>query len=354
MKGVKYYDWNVTLSYDADVTMVVGARGIGKTYGIRLQCIRDYIKNKTRFVELVRFKNELSSVQTGYFDRIETNDEFKGKIFKTDSNFAFIADKPDDENKKPKWELLGYFLALTQAQAIKKRTFDRVKRIVFDEAILDRHDRFHRYLSREFSILANIVDTVSRERSDIECISPRIYLLGNALDVMNPYFMAYGVGVPKYGFSWHRGKTMLLNYVKDDEYSKEKSIDTVAGRMLAGTEEGMNSNNNEFSQLNDDFIMKKTKAAKFIFGVKYSGNTFAIWEDWTHGYYFITGRIPKNTPKPVFAITLDDNRINYIAARRAEEMLRGFTEAHYAGLIRYENISLRENFKEVLEMFGVR
>ena len=53
----KYYDWNKTLAYDADVTMVVGARGIGKTYGVRLQCIMDYIKNGFRFVELVRYKN---------------------------------------------------------------------------------------------------------------------------------------------------------------------------------------------------------------------------------------------------------------------------------------------------------
>ena len=32
-----YYDWHKTLSYNADVTMVIGARGIGKTYGLRKQ-----------------------------------------------------------------------------------------------------------------------------------------------------------------------------------------------------------------------------------------------------------------------------------------------------------------------------
>ena len=29
----EYYDWHKTLSYDADVTMVIGARGVGKTFG---------------------------------------------------------------------------------------------------------------------------------------------------------------------------------------------------------------------------------------------------------------------------------------------------------------------------------
>lgn len=349
----KYYDWNKTLAYDADVTMVVGARGIGKTYGVRLQCIRDYIKNGFRFVELVRYKNELSGVSSGYFDRVESNKEFPEYVFKTDSNMAFIAPKPEGDDK-PKWELIGYFLALSQAQAIKKRTFDNVKRIIFDEAILDKTDRFHHYLPREFTILANIVDTVSRERADTKGISPRLYLLGNALDVMNPYFMHYNVGIPKYGYTWHNGKTMILHYVQDAEYSKHKATDTVAGRMLAGTEEGSIASNNEFAKMNDDFVMKKTKEAKFSFGIKYNGYSYAIWADWSNGYYFVTSRIPKNPDKPIFALTLDDNRLNYIAARRAEAMLQGFVELHYAGVIRYESIPIRERFKEILNLFGVR
>ena len=348
-----YYDWNKTLAYDADVTMVVGARGIGKTYGIRLQCVRDYIKHKYKFVEIVRYKNEISGVSSGYFNRIDSNKEFEDYIFKTDAGLAFIAVKPFGD-EKPKWELIGYFLALSQAQAIKKRTFDKVKRIIFDEAILDKTDRFHHYLSREFTILANVVDTVSRERADIECIKPRLYLLGNALDVMNPYFMHYNVGVPEYGYSWYKNKTMLLHYVKNEAYSKDKAKNTVAGRMLAGTEEGDIASQNEFARINDDFIMKKTRESKFSFGIKYKGFTYGIWSDWNNGYYFITSKIPNNTTKPIFTLTLDDNRINYIAARRAESMLNGFIELHYAGIIRYESIPIRERFKEVLTLFGVR
>ena len=36
-----FYDWQKTLSYDADVTMVIGTRGVGKTFGLRTQFIRD-------------------------------------------------------------------------------------------------------------------------------------------------------------------------------------------------------------------------------------------------------------------------------------------------------------------------
>lgn len=342
------------MSYDADVTMVVGSRGIGKTYGLRLQFVRDFIKDGYKFVEVVRYKNELSGVSTGYFDRIESNEEFKGKIFRTNNNMAFIADKPENDDDPVNWELCGYFVALSQAQQLKKRTFDNVKRINFDEAILDKTDRFHHYLPREFAVLANVVDTVSRERADTKGVKPHLYLLGNALDVMNPYFIQYNVGIPKRGYTWHKNKTMLLHYAEDAEYSHQKALNTVAGRMLAGTEDGAIANNNTFSKMNDDFVMKKTKEAKYTFGIIYNGYTFGIWTDWINGYYFVTSKIPNNSTKPKFALTLDDNRFNYIAARRAETMLQGFTEMHYAGCIRYESIPIRERFKDILTLFGVR
>ena len=51
-----FYDWERTLSYDADITMVIGARGYGKTYGLRRQFLRDYIGKGYRFVEVVQLK----------------------------------------------------------------------------------------------------------------------------------------------------------------------------------------------------------------------------------------------------------------------------------------------------------
>lgn len=351
-----YYDWNKTLSFDADVTMVVGARGIGKTYGLRLQFIRDWIKDGSRFVELVRHKNELSDFSSTYFNRIEENDEFPDYIFKTTPRHAYIAEKPKDSEVKPKWCLIGYFGALTEAQAMKKRTYSKVKRLLLDEAVIDKRlDRYHNYLPNEFGILANIVDSVSRERAETEkrkrC---RVYLLGNACDLLNVYFGAYGINAePKVGYSWHKGKTMLLHYVKDSEYATAKTKDTVAGRMLADTADELVSSANEFLRASNDFVFKKPKWAKFHFGVVYKDLKFGIWADFREGYYYVTDKIPKNA-KPIYALTASDNKVNYIMAKRAEGVLRGFTDLYYLGIIRYETPYIKERFIEVLNLFGVR
>ncbi len=351
-----YYDWNKTLSYDADVTMVVGARGIGKTYGLRLQFIRDYLKDGSRFVELVRHKNELSDFSATYFNRIEENEEFPDYVFKTSPRHAYIALKPENKDDKPKWKLIGYFGALTEAQAMKKRTYSKVRRLLLDEAVIDKRlDRYHNYLPNEFSVLANILDSVSRERSETDdkkrC---RVYLLGNACDLLNVYFGAYGINCePKSGYSWHKNKTMLLHYVKDDEYAVRKSNDTVAGRMLSDTADELIASANEFLRASNDFVFNKPKWAKFYFGIVYRELRFGVWADYREGFYYVTEKIPKNA-SPIYALTASDNKVNYIMAKKAEGVLRGFTDLYYLGIIRYETPYVKERFIEVLNLFGVR
>lgn len=347
-----FYNWSKTLTYDADVTMVVGARGIGKTYGLRKQFIKDYIKNEYRFVEVCRYKNELISVANGYFSRVQN--EYPDYLFKTNGTIAYIAKKPK-EKAKPEWEIIGYFVALSQAQQLKKQTFNNVKRICFDEAILDKNDRYHFYLKNEYIVLANVIDTVSRERVGANSIKPRLYLLGNACNLLNPYFVAYNIeDIPKEGFSWHANKTMLLDFVKDSEYAKDKLEHTVAGRMLANVNSGEISANNEFIDINKDYIYKKTKISKFEFGIVYRGDKFGVWLDNNEGYYYISDKIPNNTIKPIYSISVKDNKINYIAAGRMAKELKYFMSLWNYGIIRYESVPLKEKFVDTLAAFGIQ
>lgn len=350
-----YYDWEKTLSYDADVTMVIGARGMGKTFGLRMQFIRDFIRHKWRFVEVTRYKNELSGVSDGYFNRIERMPEFENLVFRTDARYAYVAAKPISDDEKPSWMLCGYFVALSDAQRMKKRTFDNVRRILLDEAILERSDRYHRYLPNEFGILANLVDTVSRERADTDGTRPRVYLLGNACDLSNPYFAAYHVGTDlKFGYRWYADKTFLLHYVDPGEYGREKAEGTVAGRMMGNTEAGKIAMGNEFVHANNEFVKRKTKNAKFSFGIVLNGFRFGIWLDQSEGYYYVTSQIPNNSGKPIYSLTREDASINYVAASRLSITMRYVQDMYYYGLLRYESEEVMVRFGDVLQMFGVK
>ena len=185
-----FYDWDKTFTYDAEVTMVVGARGIGKTYGLRKKVLEICIEKGYRFVEVCRYKNELDGLTRGYFDRLSHDEELEDFMFKSDTRFAYVGKKvlnEGDKKEKVEWNLIGYFIPMSGSQKYKKNTYDNVRFIIVDECVLDKMDRFHHYLPNEFGILAGIVDTVSRERPGVKGVKPRIFLLGNACDITNPY-----------------------------------------------------------------------------------------------------------------------------------------------------------------------
>ena len=348
-----YYDWDKTRTYDADITMVVGARGIGKTFGLRLCFLRDYLKRGICFCEIARYRDERRGMAGGYFGRIQDMPEFSKYVFRTSSESAWIAAKPKD-GEKPAWKLCGYFVSLTQAQALKKRTFAHVGNICFDEAIADRRDRYHGYLPDEFEILANVVDTVTRERADVRHKKPHVYLLGNAVDILNPYFAAYHVGVPERGKHWYGAKTFLLDYVPGGEYSVEKAAGTVAGRMLAGRVGGTENVDNTFSDAAPPaFIKRKPRTARIEYGIVWRGDKYGVWSDPATSYLWVTSGYPADT-SPVFAITAADFTVDMMTAKKADKVLKGFADLFGAGIVRFDRAELYPRICDLLRMYGLR
>lgn len=347
----EYYDWARTLSYDAEVTVVVTARGRGKTYGIRKQAVQDWIRNGERFVEVCRYKGELAGVMASYFDRLAEDERFSEYVFAVRERMAWIAPKPEDGKKVKHWEPLGYFVALTEQQSLKKHTFNRVRRIIFDEAIMDKTDRLHRYLPREFDVLTNLVDTISRQRPGEETRC-RVYLLGNAVDLVNPYFQRLGINrIPRYGFTWHNERHALLHYEEPGKWSAARAEGTLVGHMT-GKELARTNFGNMFSEAGRGLLGNKPKWAKCQYGIVCEGVRFGIWYDWTNGLVFVNGRIPKEVT--TFALTTSDNEINFLMVRRSDGVMRSLVELYCGGLMRFDSPSTLERFGRVLSMFGLR
>lgn len=370
-KHSKYYNWQKTFSYNATLNMVITARGRGKTYGIRKQCVSDYLKNGKRFAEIVRYNKNISETADGYFTKLEHNNEFPDHIFKVIGDKGYIAKKPleipildketgeelyDDEgnlitkSEKPKWELLCYFVSLNGQQNAKKKTFVNIGRIIFDEFILEKNS-FPGYLPREYKKFVNLIDTLAREVLG-ETEPVKIYMLSNACDIVNPYFQEYGIyDEPEAGYRWLVKGDVLLHFENDPVYSEEK-LQTVAGRLSRGHNSDMV--NNVFSNAGDQYIAKKPKDAKFAYGFVYRGEEFGVWISWREGYYYINDKIPNGTNIDVFSLSTSDNAPNYLMARRNEPRLRKLIDLFYNGLVRYSTPSIREQFFKVTSLFGVR
>lgn len=96
-----YYDRLKTLILprNADVNMIIGARGLGKTYGVRKYMIEDYLKNGYCFVEVTRFREENNDVAANYFSRIVQDNIFPDYEFRTTNKIAEIRRKKTGKKK---------------------------------------------------------------------------------------------------------------------------------------------------------------------------------------------------------------------------------------------------------------
>ncbi len=348
----RYYDWQKTFSFqtgtNGEVCLVAGAKDIGKTFGLRLQCVTDYLKHKRKFAEICRTNEEMKAVSVGYFDKLQDSGFFTDWQFKVEKNTGYIA--PIGE-KKPEWEPLMYFAALTNFQREKKRTYSNIYRFIFDEMAIDRKDRYHRYLPHEFLILANLLDSMSRQQAGGEVY--RVYGLMNAVDMTCPYFQAFGIDeIPQYGYHWYNGKHTLLHYVEPWD-AQDRKVGTLVGRMLSGHAESDMIFNNLFANTANGEVAKKTSNARYAFALVYDAATFAVWIDYKEGIFYINSYLPPKS-KNVYTLTKGDSTIDFQALKRADAVAKILIQAFYAGGLRYESVACREKFFTVLAFLGVK
>ena len=336
----QYFNWGKVLSFQAPITMVVGARGLGKTYGLRKECIDEFLKKGLRFVEVSRFKSEQKAVSKGYFSRV--SQEFPGCEFEVRGNEGFVWRGKTTEKGKKIWEKLCFFVSLTELQTAKKRTFDGVHRIIFDEAVIDRADRFHRYLVGEWELLAGLVDSVSRERAE-SVVHPQLFLLGNAVDLSNPYFQQIGLmEAPEVGFHWFWKKLFLLVVPEASTYSRSKETKTLAGRMLAGTAAGEAANWNRFSTEFAGVIAKKPSTARFEVGLRWKEEQFGLWFDDREGRYYINSTIPRGGK--TLALSIGNVAVNSPLVQKNASFLRSIVSLASIDGLRFESLGLRSQF----------
>jgi hypothetical protein len=348
----EYYDMRRLLPYDADIYAVFGARDIGKTFSARTIALDDYLNKGNRFVEITRYNGEVSGVSTNWAEKILTLHKYDAYEFKSEKRMLFIREKSTEAKNKNAWNVCGYFIGLSMQQQLKKLTFVNVRTVIMDEYIIDTDDRFHHYLKNEWRQLSNLVDTVTRERPDNDSIKPRIFLLGNSCDFFNPLFERYHINdIPAYGISWYGNKTMLLDYVKDDEYGRRKAAGTVAGRMLGNDNKIAAFNTFEMSQSHD--IAKAPSKSELSYRLKYNKKEYGVFIDWNDGMVYISTKFDDTKKVLRYAITDDDMSVNYRTAIYAKRFIKNLGEYYGADMLRFDTRTTKNAIMNIMKLYSV-
>lgn len=345
-KQFNFYDWNRTISRmegaGCKAALVIGQNSIGKTFGLRLKAIERALHKKENFVEICRFQNETQEVGKNYFDKLQAKGFFTQFEFEFENSTFYL--KINEKERR----VIGYIVSLTAFQSYKKRTYANVGYTIFDESILDATDRFHRYLNNEPLVLQKVCMTLWRPEPNIENTG-RLFLLGNSVGLINPYFDMLNISIPNYGYTWCNSKTWLLDYVEPREGIKDNNI---VFSIFGDNEKSMFSN--EFNEVTNDWIADKPSTAKFSFGVSYRHNVFGVWYNIADGIYYICDKVPKNTERPIWSLTREDDALNYEIAKRSNNTMQYIVECYYNRSLRYSSVNIREKFIDMLRLYGVR
>lgn len=322
-----YWDINKTLTYNALFNFIVGARGVGKTYGAKQFVIKDFIKNDRQFVYVRRYKEELKKMKTFFDDIMEAFPEHE---LKYDRGFFYIDGKA-----------CGCPLALSTAKVEKSTPFPRVATIIFDEFILDKG--YHHYLPDEVTNFLELYSTVARDR-DV-----RVFFLSNALTITNPYFLYFDLTIPYNKNNIKCENDILIEVIKDTEYSDHMK-NTRFGKIIAGTEYGNYNMDNEFYRDNFDFIGKKSVTAKYLFAIKYKDTIFGVWLDLAQGCQVVSYDYDKTLPV-IYSLTIDDHTPNtYLLKGQKPFLLEQFFKNYKMGLVRFESMNIKNVCQELIKM----
>lgn len=182
-----WINWDYIIGETKAFCMVVGARGIGKTYGL----FKNLLSRKEKFLYVRRLKTQLDEcgkIDGNPFRRINSDEGYNIQPYRNGSGIRFCESEEQDGKFFPSAEPIALGVALSTFATVRGADYSDINYIVFDESIAMLGER---PIKDEFSAFLNFYETVNRNRELEGKQAVKCFLLGNANKLGNPYFSGW-------------------------------------------------------------------------------------------------------------------------------------------------------------------
>ena len=316
-------------------------RWYGKSYSAKNYVIKKFLKNRSDFLYLRRYENELKSVfeinknnPKDFFDDIRK--DFPGHELKAKHKKFFIDGVCFGEAKR-----------MTEAQDLKSSVYENIKTIIIDEYPIEKNKRY--YLPNEGMLLMGIFDSIIRNRNDV-----KIFILGNSVEGIEycPLFTFFDLSMPyNNDIKLFKDKTILVQYMNNEEFRKDRE-ETLIGKLAKGTKYEDYALKNQILDKNRNFIEKKKGTSKFSFAFIYNNCYYGVWNDYQEGKIFVSLDYNKSSPY-LYAMTLKDHRPNTMMfnAIKKYNFWKDFVQNYKLGNVYFENQKIKHDVYELIKMF---
>lgn len=346
-----FWDIGRTLTHNALFNFIVGNRGGGKSYGAKKRGIDNFITKGEQFGYIRRYKDDLKKPMEQFFKDIMW--EYPDYEFKTEGDKFLIRLKPTDE--KTKWtdkDIAGYGFQLSTANNKKSISYPDITTLIFDEFLIEKGNQ--KYLPNEPEKLLSLYETVARPGTGHKRVV--VFFLANAISITNPYFLYFGLRMPKTQdkngkWIWkHPTKPLLVENVKKQAFIDKKK-NTEFGKLVDGTAYADYSIENKFLLDDNSFIERKTPTARYFFTFIYKDREFGVWLDSKAGRMFVSEDIDPYYGVS-YAITIKDHQPNTLLVKNRSRYprLKQFIDNFELGNVRFENMNIKNLTYEVIQI----
>lgn len=278
---MKYYDIRARREKLRAVNIIIGGRGIGKTYSalsFMLEQKEPFIYLRNTAVQM----DECGSLFGNPFKRI-AKDTDRVITMKSEKRHYMIY---DETSGSP--ELIGYGAALSTFQNLRGVDLSDVRYCVFDEFIENRNLTFD-----QFSAFQGFYETVNRNRELAGEDPFKVILLSNSQTLRNPILSGYGLieRIQQMVMTDQRlfiDRDMLLELPKSEV--SEAKHNTANYRLISGTAAAREALDNEFTR--DSFKnVKKQNITEFrpLCMIDCDAGMIAYWKHKSEGRFYACG-----------------------------------------------------------------
>ena len=314
----------------------------GKTTYFSRLVVNRFLDGKGKFAIIYRFSYELKDCADKFFK--DVGGLFFPKYYmraESRGNGAyyemFLVERGDTTTKNA-GKSCGYALALNNVDQIKRQShqLSDVNRMVLDEF----QSETNHYCSDEVGKLIAIHTAIARGQGKQTRYVP-VYLLGNPVTLLNPYYVALGISnrIQKdTRFLRGEGFVMEQGYVESAANAMSQSGFNRAlkgNRQIAYQQQAVYLNDNEA------FVEKISGTSQYIATIKYNGREYAIRAFFERGVVYCDNRADSTFPLKL-SLTTEDHNINYVMLRANQELIQKLRYYFDRGCFRFKDLMCKE------------
>lgn len=185
-----YLDFDRLMYVDpSDYIFMIGARGVGKTFG----ALKYALDHDIKFILMRRTQTQVDLIKSDDLSPFRALEQLGNKYMTTVRNINknitgiyHMSFDPEAQDYVPDSMPIGYIMALSTVSNIRGFDASDVDLLIYDEFIGEKHEK---PIRSEGTAFLNAIETIARNR-ELQGRQPmRVVCLANSTDLANPIFI---------------------------------------------------------------------------------------------------------------------------------------------------------------------